>query len=255
MRNVALVPQRHVFKSHQTVGPDNASHAANAFGDNRIPFVWHGARPLLAGRKTFLSFIHFGALPVSNVERKLIERRSDDSERAEILSVAIPLNDLGRNWSGPESQPGTNLLLNFRIEQCKRADGATNFSDRDRLPRALQAFTIAAHLVVPEGERQSERCRLRVYAVGASDLRRVSKLEGASFQHREERFDLVEQKIARLSQEERISCVYDVGRSQTVVDEAGGVANVFREVGGKRNDVVIGRPLDFVDAFNRKIRA
>src|SRR6266550_5508744 len=92
--NVALVPESHIFQADQTVGSDYASYAADAFGDNWVPFVRHCARAFLAHGEPFLSLVDFRPLPVTNIERKLVERRCDDGQRAEVFSVAIALNDL-----------------------------------------------------------------------------------------------------------------------------------------------------------------
>jgi hypothetical protein len=51
----------------------------------------------------------------------------------------------------------------------KCADGAADLSDRGHVFRARQPIAIAAHLVEPERERQTERRRLGVNAVRASD--------------------------------------------------------------------------------------
>ena len=82
--------------------------------------------------------------------------------------------------AGFETQPRANFLLNFRIEKRKRAHRAADFSNRHSFARPLQAFSIAAHLVVPEREGQSEGSRLGVDAVRAANLRRVLELKGAA---------------------------------------------------------------------------
>ena len=56
--------------------------------------------------------------------------------------------------------------------------------------------------------------------------------------------------IAGVSQQQSVGGIDDIGRSQAVVNEARGFADVFGEVGGKRDDVVVGRFLDLVDALD-----
>ena len=55
--------------------------AADAFRNDRIALVRHRARTLLTFRETLLRFANFGALPVTNIQRKLLQRRRDDRER------------------------------------------------------------------------------------------------------------------------------------------------------------------------------
>ncbi len=55
---------------------------------------------------------------------------------------------------------------------------------------------------------------------------------------------------ARIAQQQSVSRVDDVRRSQTVMDKSRRFTNRLGEIGRKRDDVVIGRFLDFVDAFD-----
>ena len=54
--------------------------------------------------------------------------------------------------AGLKPEPLANFFFNFRIEKRERADRATDLPNRHRFARALQAFAIAAHLVVPKRE-------------------------------------------------------------------------------------------------------
>ena len=128
------MPERHVFQPDNAVRPHDARHATDALGKNRVALVRHRARALLAALEFLLRLAHLGPLPMANLQRKFFERRGDNCERAEILSVVIALNDLGRYRRGFQSQPRTNLLFNFRIEMRERADGAADFPYGDRLP-------------------------------------------------------------------------------------------------------------------------
>ena len=80
MRDVALVPERDVLETDDAVCANHSRDAADAFRNDRIALVRHRARTFLTFRETFLRLAHFGALPVTNIQRKLIQRRSDDRE-------------------------------------------------------------------------------------------------------------------------------------------------------------------------------
>src|SRR5207245_551551 len=67
MRDVALVPERHVFEPGLSVGADHASQAADLLRRDGVAFVRHGGRPLLVGREVLLHLAHFGALGIAGV--------------------------------------------------------------------------------------------------------------------------------------------------------------------------------------------
>src|SRR5687768_15734533 len=111
MRNISLVPECDVFQTDETISPNYSSQTTNSLRDNRIAFVRHGARALLTFRKTLLRLAHFGALPVPDVEGKLIKRRSNDPQGAQVFSVAIALDDLRRDSGDFQSQSFANAFL------------------------------------------------------------------------------------------------------------------------------------------------
>ena len=87
-------------------------------------------------------------------------------------------------------------------------------------------------------------------AVRASDLRRALEFKRAALQHLHQRVDFFQQDVGGVAQQQRVGRVDDVGRRQTVVNEAARFTDRFREVGRKRDDVVIRRLLDLVDPLN-----
>src|SRR5690349_10109259 len=159
MRDVALVPERDVFESNETNGANDARHAANALRDDRIALMRHRARTLLSFSKTFLRFAYFGALPVPNVQSKLLQRGGDRRERTEILGINVALDHLRRDRRRFQTKPRANFFFNRRIEVCKRADRAADLSYRDSVFRTQQPLAVAAHLVEPQRKRQTERRR------------------------------------------------------------------------------------------------
>src|ERR1044071_5527131 len=116
MRDVALVPQRDILETNDTICADHARDPADALRDDRIALVRHCARTLLTFRETLLRLANLGALPVTNVQSKLLQRRRDDRECRQILGIDVSLNDLGRYRRGLQPEPRTNTLFNRRIE-------------------------------------------------------------------------------------------------------------------------------------------
>src|SRR6266403_198369 len=129
MRNIAFMPECDVFKSDDAVRAHYPRHPADAFGKDRGTLVRHGARSLLAFFEFLLRFAHFGPLPVTNLQSELVQRRSDNGQGAEVLRVVVALNNLRRNGSRFDSQPGANLFLDLRIEVRKSTNCPADFSD------------------------------------------------------------------------------------------------------------------------------
>src|SRR5690349_5874719 len=124
MRDVPLVPERDVLQTDDAVRADDSRHPADALGKNRITLVRHGARAFLAGLEFLLRLAHFGSLPVTNLQSELFERSRHDSQRAQILGVIVPLNNLRRHRRGFETKTSADFLFDFRIEMSEGPDCA-----------------------------------------------------------------------------------------------------------------------------------
>src|SRR5712671_5865688 len=156
MRDISFMPERHVLKPHYAVCAHDSGHPTNTFGKDRVAFVRHSARSFLTWLEFLLRFTHFGALPVANLQSELVQRRSNDRQRAKVFRIVVALDNLGRNRRGPESQTFANLFFDLWIEVGKRADRPTDFADRYRLARFLQPVAVATHLVKPKRKGQTE---------------------------------------------------------------------------------------------------
>ena len=73
MRDVALVPQRHVLQRRDNVTAHDARESRDVLRQNRISLVRHGGRTLLPFRKEFLCFEHFRTLQVTDFRRQPLE--------------------------------------------------------------------------------------------------------------------------------------------------------------------------------------
>ena len=113
----------------------------------------HGARSFLTFRETLLSFADFSALPVTNVQSKLIQRRGDKSQRAQIFSVDISLNDLRRDRRSLQAQSLANFVFDLRIQVSEGAYCPTYFSHGHSFPGTNHPLALPSHFVVPERER------------------------------------------------------------------------------------------------------
>src|SRR5260370_19846185 len=109
------MPERYVLEANDAVGSHHSSHAGQSFGNYRIALVRHRARSFLTFRETLLRFADFSALPVTNVQGKLIQRRGDKRQRAQIFSVDISLNDLRRDRRSLQAQSLANFIFDLLI--------------------------------------------------------------------------------------------------------------------------------------------
>src|SRR2546421_2359469 len=125
MRDVAFVPQRDVLQPHDAVCAHDPRHAAETFGKDGVALVRHRTGSLLTFLEFLLRLAYFGSLPMTNLQRELVERRSYHRERAEIFSVGIALNDLGGGGGRLQSESRANLLFKGGVEMRERADRAT----------------------------------------------------------------------------------------------------------------------------------
>src|SRR5260370_715270 len=128
-RNVALVPKADVVERGQHVGTHEARKAADLFAGNRVALVRHGGTAALLAAERLFRFANFGALEMANFERDFLERGGDERKGAEILRVAVALNDLRSDKRGAKTQALADPLFHFRAEMRSIANGAGNFSD------------------------------------------------------------------------------------------------------------------------------
>src|SRR6266498_1124200 len=138
MGDVPFMPECDIFQTFQAVCSYHSGKAANALRDDRISLVRHGARSFLAHSKVLLSFADLCSLQMPNSECKFFERRSDNSQRAQELSITIPLNDLSGNRGWLETKPSADFLFYHRVKMSETSYCATNFAHGDRFPGPRQ---------------------------------------------------------------------------------------------------------------------
>src|SRR5207253_10700816 len=85
------------------VGTHEAREAADLFAGNGIALVRHGGTAALLAAERFFDLADFSALEMANFEGDLFERGGDKREGAEILRVAVALNDLRSDGSDAET--------------------------------------------------------------------------------------------------------------------------------------------------------
>ena len=106
----------------------------------------------------------------------------------------------------------------------------------------------AGKLGVGQRELEPEGGRLGVDAVGAADGRRQLVLEGAALQRGEQRVDVGDQDVGGARKLHGEAGVEHVRARHALMHEARVRADELGEVGQEGDDVVLGHPLDLVDA-------
>src|SRR5262249_32118314 len=156
--------------------------AADLFASDRIALVRHrGTAALLAAERLF-GFADFGALQVANLDGDFFERSGDERQRAEVVRMTIPLNDLGSHRRDIETEALADALFDFRAEVRSIAYGTGDFTDAHLGSGVGEALDVALIFRVPVGNFEAESDRLGMNAVGAADLRRVPEFLRAASQ-------------------------------------------------------------------------
>src|SRR5258708_5554113 len=105
---------------------------------------------------------------MANLERNFFKRRSDERQRAEIVSMAVALNHLRGDGRDIEAEALANSLFHFRAEVRGVADGAGNFSHGHLRGSIAKTLLIALVFGEPVGDFQAEGNGLGVNAMVSS---------------------------------------------------------------------------------------
>jgi hypothetical protein len=189
MRNVTLVPERHVLECRRYRAPHHAGEAGQILAEHRIALVRHRRTALLAGREILLDFEDLGALEVANLDCQPLDRRGDDAKRRKERGVAVARDDLGRNRLGRQAEFASDMGLDFGRDVGERADRARNRAGRDFIARRDQPLAVARRLGIALRELEAEAVGSGVDGRGSgrssgvslcSSARRFSTLSSSS---------------------------------------------------------------------------
>ncbi len=220
VRDVALVPERHVLERHLRVPAHHAREPAHPLRDDGVPLVRHGAGALLPLGERLLHLPDLGSRQVPDLGRDPIQRGGGDGERRDELRVAIALDHLGARLFGAQAKPGADELLDARIDGRVRADDAADRADAHRLPGAPQTFAVAIQLERQDRELVPEAGRLRVDPVRPPDHDGVAMPQREAFHDAEQHLEPLEQQIGGRTQLQRQPGVQHIRRRHPEVDPA-----------------------------------
>ena len=94
MRDVALMPQRHVLQRRHRIGAHHAGKAGQILRQHRVPLMRHGGGALLALAEIFLGLEHLGALQMPDLGGEPLDRACHHGQRGEVGGVAVARHDL-----------------------------------------------------------------------------------------------------------------------------------------------------------------
>ena len=193
VRDVALVPQRHVLEADDGVAAQHARQAADALAGDRVALVRHRGGALLAARERLGGLAHLAALQMADLGREAIERAAEDRQRRQQLGVAVAPDHLRGDVLAAEAELGEREILDARIDVAVGADGARELADGDAFERTLDALAAAAQVVPPAEQLEPEGRRLGVHAVRAAHAGRAAVLERTREHGRERAVEAGEQ--------------------------------------------------------------
>src|SRR5690348_2967537 len=113
-----------------------------------------------------------------NLGREFIERRCEQRQRVDNLSMAVALNDLRRHWRGAQTKLPADVLFEIRRNIGMRSDSARYFADPDVFSRILQPPSMAPQFVVPDRQLEAKCNRFGMHAMRTADHDRRTMLRG-----------------------------------------------------------------------------
>ena len=143
--------------------------------------------------------------------------------------------------------------LNRRIDVRKCADSARNGASGNLHPGGHKPFSVACHLRMGLCKLQTERRRLGMNAVAASDADSVLVLVRSDFESGKQCVEIVDQNIRRTHELNIEAGVEHIGRGHALMDEARFGPHMLGQMRQERDDIVLDLTFDGIDPFDVEI--
>ena len=147
VRDVALVPQRHVLEAGLGVAPQQASDAGDPLGDDRVALVGHRRRALLARAERLLDLAHLGALQVADLGGEALQARPPPARwptAARRGGRAPPPGSRRPRAAGPAGPARWPRARGRWRRRCRPRPTAPHRRPLDRLARAARRLRSAS---------------------------------------------------------------------------------------------------------------
>ena len=217
MRDVPLVPQRHVLESRLQVGPHDPRQAADRLGGDRVALVRHRRRALLSRLEPLEHLADFGALEMAQLNGDHLARRGCRCTGPQQLGVAVPGDHLGRRHRA-QTEGVTDVTLDRRVDVRVGPDRARQLADRDGVGGRAQTGAITIELQRPQRRLGAERRRFGVDAVGPTDHHGAAVPAGEGDDRGDELVGSGDEQAAGVTHRPTQRRVDDVGGRQPVMD-------------------------------------
>src|SRR5690242_9957711 len=119
---------------------------------------------------------------MTDFQRDAFEHCANTGQRAEILSMPVPLNHLRCHGSDAEPEPLADALFDFRAKVRCRADCAGYFPHGHLRGSITKACDVALVLGKPVGDFKAEGDGFGVDSMRAADLRSLAELMRAEIE-------------------------------------------------------------------------
>ena len=243
------MPQRHVLQRRERIAAHQPGEPGEVLGEDGVPLVGHGRAALLPGAERLLHLADLGALQVADLHRELLQAGRQQRQRAEVLGVAVALDDLARGRSAadrPSSRQACSSTAGGRWAKVPTAPEifptamvARARTSRSR-PRRSSSYQMAS--LCPKDIGSAWMPWLRPIIT----VRRCSKARVLTAAIT--RSTPATSSICRVAEHHRQRGVEHVGGGHPEVQPARGGADPLLHEGEEGDDVVPGGALDLVDA-------
>src|ERR1700677_2988641 len=255
MRNIALVPEGHIFQRGDGVASQDACKTSQPFPGDGVALVRHGAGAFLALGERFLGFKNFGALEMAEFHGPAFDARADEGKRHLKLRVNIALNDLSSDGGRAQTELGADEILDFGREMRAGADSTGDFSDSAGFPDAHEAFLGALKFFAHEGEFKSKGRRFSMNAVTAANARRELIFFGARGKDWEQLLNVGDEYFRALLHLQSQGGIPDIAAGEAVMEPSRGlVIDFFSDGGCETDNVMIEGLLEFLLAFDQSFQ-
>ena len=164
--------------------------------------------------------------------------------------MQIPLNDLRRNRRGSQPEFPANKHFDLRRKMGAGPNRAGKFANGHGFFGGFQPLQRAAKFVMHQGQIEPKGGRLGVNAVAAPNHRGELKFPRLGGNDLPERLDIRNQNVGRLRHLDGKGGIDDITAGQAKVQPAaGGRANIFGDIRGEGNDVMVERAFQFLAPF------
>ena len=167
--------------------------------------------------------------------------------------MTIPLDDLGGQGNGSESQLLADQLLNARVDVGIGAHRTGQLAHRNDLLRMLHPLDIPLDLRIPKSKLEAEGHGLRMDAMGAPDAGSMLELLRPATQNLPELSEVIENDVSGIPHHHADGSILHIAGSEPLVDVLGIIPHMLRHIRQESDDIVMGHGLDLLDAADLEL--